>query len=196
MALASCAADDSSSSSTTAAPDAVDLLPSPEPALDECSMESLTVINPGQLTVGANFVDTEPYFYDSKPSSGEGFEPALTYAIAAGLGFAPMQVKWSVLDASAGVPAEGTRVDFAIGQIPSDGSDDWIDSVPSDPYLAVGPGEAPFVLLFADGNPLSLCVNGVLATLDATGETQELADEWLDGPEFDAARVGSAARVS
>jgi len=36
----------------------------------------------------------------------------------------------------------------------------------------------------------------VLATLDATGEMQELADEWLDGPEFDAALVGSAARVS
>ena len=38
-----------------------------------------------------------------------------------------------------------------------------------------------FGMLFAKGNPLVSCVNGVLAELSASGELQAIQDEWLAG---------------
>ena len=189
-------------------PAAVSVLPSPEPALDECSTENLTVVNPGQLTVGAVAPLDEPYFVDAKPGNGEGFEAALVYAVADGLGLRPTQVAWRILGAGEPLDPAASRVDFLIGRIAVDDSTDV--RTYSRSYLQVrepaqelldadgqpipvdrAPEETAYALAFAPGDPLVICVDGVLGELEADGGLQELADTWL--PAADAA---ASARVS
>ncbi len=169
------------------------LLPE-EAALDECSHPNLTVVNPGQLTVGAQGIDVDPLVIDGTPSTGEGFEPALTYALAETLGFDAADVAWIPVDSGSDPFGVGPRVDFVIGQVPYSSTPGA--TVTSDPYLLPAPGQTPYALLFAAGNPLVTCVNGALAELDVSGEMASLADTWLRGSAFTDASVGSAARVS
>lgn len=176
------------------APSASSSLLPEEAALDECSNPNLTVVNPGQLTVGAQRVDLEPLVIDGTPSTGDGFEPALTYALAETLGFGSADVSWVLVDPGVDPFGAGPRVDFAIGQVPY-ASEPGV-TVTSDPYLLPAAGQTPYALLFAAGNPLVTCVNGALAELDASGEMAALADTWLRGSAFAGAPVGSAARVS
>lgn len=169
------------------------LLPE-EAALDECSTPNLTVVNPGQVTVGAQAVDVEPLVMAGTPATGEGFDAGLTYALAATLGFGAADVAWVLLEPGDDPFGVGPRVDFVIGQVPYSAGPGA--TVTSDPYLLPAPGQVPYALLFASGNPLVTCVNGALADLDASGEMALLADTWLPGSAFSDAVVGSAARVS
>lgn len=202
---AACAADpEADSGDGPPDPAAVTVMPSPEPALDECSTENLTVVNPGQLTVGAVAPLEEPYFLDAKPGNGEGFEAALVYAVAEGLGLRRTQVDWRVIAPEEPLDPATARVDFLIGRIAVDDGDDV--QAFSQPYLqAVGPDPEPFdvdgepittelprteisyALAFAPGDPLVICVDGVLGELTADGELQELADTWL--PPSDASSL-------
>jgi polar amino acid transport system substrate-binding protein len=61
-------------------------------ASTECSAEQLSTLTEGTLTVGAG----EPYepWYVGDPTSGEGFESALVYAVAEELGYAHEDVEW------------------------------------------------------------------------------------------------------
>ena len=177
----------------SAAPE-IALAPADESALDECSTPNLTVVNPGQLTIGAREVDIAPLFIDGDPTTGEGFEGALGYAVAETLGFPSTDVAWVILELGDDPFGAGPRVDFVIGQVPAAGPTD--STATSDPYLASATGSPPYALLFAAGNPLVACVNGALAELDATGELSALADAWLSGTPWEGSLVGSAARVS
>ena len=179
--------------------------PSPEPALDECSTENLTVVNPGQLTVGAVAPLQEPFFVDSKPGSGEGFEAALVYSIAEGLGLRPTQVDWRVLGLDEPKDPGAVRVDFLIGRLPVDGTVDvtysqpYLEAVPREPLGVTAdadtgltaesqpPPATSYALAFAPGDPLVACVDGVLGELTADGHLQGLADTWLpqDDPSAD-----------
>lgn len=189
-------------------PDAVAVQPSPEPALDECSTENLTVVNPGQLTVGAVAPLEEPYFVDGKPGSQEGFESALVYAIAEGLGFRSTQVDWRIIEVGVPLDPSDPRVDFLVGRIPAEGgAASWVPSVPylqvldAAPELVDADGQAvgaeqprtstSYALAFAPGDPLVTCVDGVLGELIADGELTELADTWLPPPDAssDVARI-------
>jgi hypothetical protein len=176
------------------APSASSSLLPEEAALDECSTPNLTVVNPGQLTVGAQGADIEPLFLDGTPATGEGFEPALTYALAETLGFDSADVSWVLVNPDADPFGAGPRVDFVIGQVPY--ASESGQTVTSDPYLLPAAGQNPYALLFVAGNPLVTCVNGALAELDASGEMASLADTWLRGSSLAGASVGSAARVS
>lgn len=175
VALAGCSASDSGGSSGSFADDAASAIPSPEPALDECSPENLTVVNPGQLTVAALAPLEEPYFVGDKPSTGEGFEAALVYSIADGLGFGRTQVAWSVLPEGSAVDPGAARVDVIVGRVPV--IDETGVSERSDPYL-VGTDQE-YALALPSGDPLVVCVNGVLAELEASGDLQELDSTWL-----------------
>lgn len=216
--LAACAADpDSAAAPAPPDPAAVSVQPSPEPALDECSVENLTVVNPGQLTVGAAAPLDEPYFVEAKPGNGEGFESALVYAIAEGLGFRPTQVDWRIVGPGEALDPAELRVDFLVGRIPLDDDTDvrqysvpYLQSVGPAPSIApegaTDPGSAeadtadldllaadqprpvtPFALAFPPGDPLVICTDGVLAELVADGEIQALADTWL--PPSDASSL-------
>ena len=54
----------------------------------------LALVNDGVLTVHADDPVWTPWFVDNNPANGEGFESALTYAVAEKLGFAKDQVQW------------------------------------------------------------------------------------------------------
>jgi polar amino acid transport system substrate-binding protein len=66
------------------------------PAETEAPEEStaLTTITPGKLTIGTGLPAYEPWVVGDAPESGEGFEAAVAYAIAAELGFAAEDVVW------------------------------------------------------------------------------------------------------
>jgi len=51
-------------------------------------------ITPGKLTIATGEPAYFPYVIDDDPTSGEGFEAAVAYAVAEELGFAPEDVEW------------------------------------------------------------------------------------------------------
>lgn len=51
-------------------------------------------VTPGRFTVGTGEPAYFPWVIDDDPSSGEGFESAVAYAVADQLGFEPDQVDW------------------------------------------------------------------------------------------------------
>ncbi|GII97969.1 amino acid ABC transporter substrate-binding protein (PAAT family) [Sediminihabitans luteus] len=83
LALAGCSDDDG-----TAADDAT-----AGAASDTCTPDALETLTAGTLTVGAS--DPFEPWYVGEPSSGEGFESALVYAVADELGFAEDDVEWT-----------------------------------------------------------------------------------------------------
>ena len=78
-----------SSSTDTAAATAVPSGTSATSAVDPCAKANLTLVTGGKLTVGTDTPAYPPYFVtddptkkDGDPSSGQGFESAVTYAVA------------------------------------------------------------------------------------------------------------------
>ncbi len=63
-------------------------------ATTEPAPDQLQTITPGKLTIGTGLPAYEPWVVGDAPESGEGFEAAVAYAIAAELGFAPEDVVW------------------------------------------------------------------------------------------------------
>lgn len=59
----------------------------------DCTPEGMQTLTDGTLTVGAS--DPFEPWYVGEPSSGEGFESALVYAVADELGYAKDDVEWT-----------------------------------------------------------------------------------------------------
>ena len=76
---------------TACAPAQTEVSPEASP---EASSETLQTITEGKLTIGTGLPAYEPWVVGDAPESGEGFEAAVAYAIAAELGFAPEDVIW------------------------------------------------------------------------------------------------------
>lgn len=85
--------------------------------LDECAPQNLTTILGGKLTIGTDTPAYPPYFVDDDPSNGEGFESAVAYAIAAGLGFEAKDVIWQKIPFNAAYAPGAKEFDFDINQI-------------------------------------------------------------------------------
>lgn len=65
------------------------------PAATEASnSDALPTVTAGKLTIGTGQPAYEPWVVGDKPESGEGFEAAVAYAVAAELGFAKEDVVW------------------------------------------------------------------------------------------------------
>lgn len=94
-------------------------------ALDECSKENLTLINPGTLTIGTDTPAYPPYFVTDDPdkqdagdpASGQGFESAVAYAVADKLGFAANEVTWTVVPFNSSYAPGDKAFDFDVNQI-------------------------------------------------------------------------------
>ncbi|MDR0848745.1 MAG: transporter substrate-binding domain-containing protein [Propionibacteriaceae bacterium] len=56
--------------------------------------EGLTTITAGKLTIGTGEPAYEPWVLNDDPTTGEGFEAAVAYAVADKLGFAKADVVW------------------------------------------------------------------------------------------------------
>jgi polar amino acid transport system substrate-binding protein len=106
LALSACG---SSSSSSTAA--------GASPTASTCAKSSLSLHTPGQITIATDAPAYPPYFIDNKPANGRGFESALAYAIAARLGFAASEVKWTVEPFDSSYAPGPKSFDFDINEI-------------------------------------------------------------------------------
>ncbi len=100
---------------------------SPESEVDECAIESLNLVTPGQLTVGTDNPAFPPWFEGgtpdgssweiNDPSTGEGFESAVAYAVAGELGFTEDQVAWTEVPFNQSFRPGPKDFDFDINQI-------------------------------------------------------------------------------
>ena len=123
--LAACAAETTTASSSAPAPSAAApsaAAPSgapsePAQATDECARENLTTVGAGTLTIGTDTLAYPPYFADDDPSNGQGFEAAVAYAVADGLGFTPDEVTWQVVPFNTSYAPGDKAFDFDINQI-------------------------------------------------------------------------------
>ncbi len=116
--LAACAQESAQPASTTetAASTAASAAASGG-ALDDCSPENLTTVEAGKLTIGTDSPAYPPYFEDDDPSNGRGFESAVAYAVAEGLGFQDTDVVWSVVPFNTSYAPGDKAFDFDINQI-------------------------------------------------------------------------------
>jgi len=100
---------------------------SPEAEVDECATESLNLVTPDQLTVGTDNPAFPPWFEGgtpdgssweiNDPSTGEGFESAVAYAVAGELGFTEDQVVWTEVPFNQSFRPGPKDFDFDINQI-------------------------------------------------------------------------------
>ncbi|HWK19425.1 MAG TPA: transporter substrate-binding domain-containing protein [Microbacteriaceae bacterium] len=84
--------------------------PAPAPS------SGLATVTPGKLTVATGDIAYFPYVIDDDPASGEGFEAAVAYAVAAELGFAPEDVEWVRTSFDAAIAPGPKSFDFNIQQ--------------------------------------------------------------------------------
>jgi polar amino acid transport system substrate-binding protein len=115
-------------------------------AADTCAKDQLTLVTPGTLTVGTDNPAFPPWFEGgtpegsdweiNDPSTGEGFESAVAYAVAEKLGFADDEVKWVVVPFNNSFKPGPKSFDFDINQISvTDERDQAVDF--SDSYYDV-----------------------------------------------------------
>ncbi|CAL9378790.1 ABC transporter substrate-binding protein [Streptomyces sp. Tu 3180] len=87
------------------------------PTSSSCAEGELPTKTSGELTIATDQPAYEPWFKDDDPSSGEGFESAVAYAVAERLGYGEDAVVWqSVPFNKAFAPGEKT-FDFDINQV-------------------------------------------------------------------------------
>jgi polar amino acid transport system substrate-binding protein len=93
-------------------------------AVDPCAKANLTLVSGGKLTVGTDSPAYPPYFVtddptkkDGDPSSGQGFESAVTYAVADKLGFSKNEVEWVTVPFNSSYAPGDKNFDFDINQI-------------------------------------------------------------------------------
>jgi polar amino acid transport system substrate-binding protein len=93
----------------------------------DCSKESLELLEDGRLTIGTDNPAFPPWFEGgtpagseweiNDPSTGEGFESAVAYAVAEELGFAEGEVDWVVVPFNNSFRPGQKDFDFDINQI-------------------------------------------------------------------------------
>lgn len=83
---------------------------------DACARDALKTLTPGKLTFGTDQPAYPPWFVDSEPSNGEGFEAAVAYAVATKLGFAESDVTWVAVPFNAAIQPGAKTFDADINQ--------------------------------------------------------------------------------
>ncbi len=82
-----------------------------------CDKASLNLFQAGQLTIATDSPAYNPWFRHNDPSNGQGYESAVAYAVAQGLGFDASAVKWVVQPFGRTYAPGPKSYDFAIEQI-------------------------------------------------------------------------------
>jgi len=117
----------------TAAPPA-SAAPSEAPTAtpNACAPENLKTLTSGKLTIGTDNPAYPPYFairkggntapwedlgFTGDPTTGEGFEGAVAYAVAKQLGFAADKVSWVVVTFANAIAPGPKQYDFVINQV-------------------------------------------------------------------------------
>jgi polar amino acid transport system substrate-binding protein len=81
-----------------------------------CAKDSLTTFAAGKLTIATGEPAYYPYVIDDKPESGEGFETAVAYAVAANLGFDAADVVWARTSFDSAIAPGTKEYDFNLQQ--------------------------------------------------------------------------------
>ena len=87
LAVAACGGDGAADTTTTE--------PDTTTPADECAIENLDLVNEGVLTAATGEPAFEPWVVDDDPTSQQGFEAAVVYAMAEEMGFTADQVTWT-----------------------------------------------------------------------------------------------------
>jgi polar amino acid transport system substrate-binding protein len=104
--------------------------PADNAATDE---KAISTVTEGKLTIATGEPAYPPYVIDNAPESGEGFEAAIAYAIAAELGFEPEDVVWVRTDFNGAIQPGVKNFDFNLQQYSiTEERAEFIDF--SDPY--------------------------------------------------------------
>ncbi|RBQ15748.1 amino acid ABC transporter substrate-binding protein [Spongiactinospora rosea] len=82
-----------------------------------CTKDALALKTPGKLTVGTDKPAYDPWFKDDDPANGQGFESAVTYAVAEGLGFAKNEVEWVTIPFDSAFAPGAKKFDFDVNQV-------------------------------------------------------------------------------
>jgi polar amino acid transport system substrate-binding protein len=117
VAAAGCGSDESSSAPTAAGTGSA--------AADACAKDQLNLKTPGQLTMATDNPAFPPWFQNAKGGpwnptkepTKQGYEAAVAYAVAAGLGFSDDEVKWVVVPFNNIFKPGPTDFDFDINQV-------------------------------------------------------------------------------
>jgi polar amino acid transport system substrate-binding protein len=133
--LAACTTGPGASSppaSSPSAPASVEpsAVPSSDPTATPCGPDTLETVDAGTLTIGTDNPAFPPYFeareggntepWDPEwgdPTTGEGFESAVAYAIAEQLGFAEADVAWIVVPFNNSFAPGDKEFDFFVNQV-------------------------------------------------------------------------------
>lgn len=107
LALAACGDDDDGDAAAT----------TPATTATACAREDLTTVTDGTLTVATDSPAFPPYVIDDDPTSGEGFESAVAYAIADRLGFADDEVTWIRVPFNSTYAPGPKTFDFDVNQV-------------------------------------------------------------------------------
>ncbi len=102
----------------------------PSPSADPCAKDSLTLKTAGKLTIGTDNPAYPPYYASNPagntapwdkdqgdPTTGEGFESAVAYAVADKLGFTKADVVWVVAPFNTAIAPGPKAFDFDINQV-------------------------------------------------------------------------------
>jgi polar amino acid transport system substrate-binding protein len=102
----------------------------PAPTQNACAKENLETVTDGKLTIGTSNPAYPPYFQGREggntepwdpeqgdPTTGKGFESAITYAVAGKLGFLDPDVTWIVSDFNQSFAPGPKDFDFFIAQV-------------------------------------------------------------------------------
>lgn len=65
---------------------------------ESCATEDLNLVNDGVLTFATSDPAFPPWIVDNDPTNKQGFEGAVAYAVAEGLGFSDADVEWTRVD--------------------------------------------------------------------------------------------------
>ena len=84
---------------------------------ESCTPDQLQTKEDGVLTVATDSPAFPPYFVDDDPTTGEGFESAVAYAIAEELGYDEADVKWVVEPFNSSYAPGPKDFDFDVNQI-------------------------------------------------------------------------------
>ena len=118
LSAAACGSDDEA---TTTAPAAG----TDTAAVDVCAKDQLTLVSPGQLTIGTDNPGFPPWFQDAEGApwdpttepTKEGYEAAVAYAVAEEMGFTDDEVQWTVVPFNNVFKPGPKDFDFDINQV-------------------------------------------------------------------------------
>ncbi len=113
LVLTACAPTDEADSGSDSAADGS----SESPAADECTPDSMETIADGTRTIATDDPAYEPWFVDNDPTTGQGYESAVAYAIAEQLGYTQDQVTWVTVPFNKVVQPGPKDFDFDVNQV-------------------------------------------------------------------------------